>query len=182
MEHLLQAQGTITSEHIITRGRVCPGPNVTANTPSQFQTYPLPAAAMGQQTYTLLQNGQTMNSVVGNDPVPGTFKQYSASYKCTLPPVDCVYKTGNWGTCIPNSGTCGPGTQTQPITVVTPATGKGKACPGPQTQPCTVPCPVNCAYTWGNWGACVPTTGSCGPGTQTKNANVTTPAANGGTA
>jgi hypothetical protein len=64
--------------------------------------------------------------------------------------------------------------------ITTQAQHGGAACPGRIEQSCnTNPCPVDCKYTWGEWGACsVP----CGSGTQQRSANINSQPQHGGAA
>ena len=85
-----------------------------------------------------------------------------------------------WSQC---SATCGGGTQTKNFIITTEASNGGEECSeGPLIQACnTSPCPVDCDGSWGEWSTC---TKSCddgsGPGTRTRNYNVSIEASNGG--
>jgi hemicentin len=87
----------------------------------------------------------------------------------------------NWTTC---SKTCGGGgEQTRQQVVFKPAANGGEACPttlDKETRTCGEdPCPVNCEFSLerATWSTCTLT---CGNGTQTRQAVITRPAANGG--
>ena len=100
--------------------------------------------------------------------------------------VDCAGSWGAWSsTCsncelTMNLGTgkmqANDGSQSRTFTVTTPAAYNGAACPVPQSRSCSN-CPVNCAGSWSNWGAC----SDCRRGgTMSRSYGVTTPPLNGG--
>ncbi len=113
----------------------------------------------GTQTFTITQ------------PAVGTGAaceaENGATRACTTDPCPeaCA---GSWGEC---TGECGTeatvGTQT--FTISHEAVGTGALCAFADgaTQECSIdPCPINCE--WGEWSACEPAKGDCGPGTQTR--------------
>lgn len=84
--------------------------------------------------------------------------------------VDCV--VSDWGTC---TKTCGGGEQTR--TIVTDASGNGKACPELKQACNTEACVIDKDCQVSEWGPCSKT---CGGGTQTR--TITTPASGSGKA
>ena len=100
---------------------------------------------------------------------------------CNTPacPVDCVGDWGLWGAC---DLSCATGTQSRTYAVLTAATHGGVACDfadvETETKACnTAPCPVDCAGSWGLWGACDVT---CGSGSVSRAYEVVTAVAEGG--
>ena len=93
-------------------------------------------------------------------------------------PVDCVVVPAGFSAC---SASCGGGTQTEILTVLTPAANGGAACRAPATQACnTQSCQIDCQVSdWSAFGDC---SASCGGGIQTQTRTILVPAANGGTA
>jgi len=85
---------------------------------------------------------------------------------------DCILGTGGeWGSCTPNSGVCGSGTQTRTRDGDIGPFGSGSACGSTaETQSCHIVCPpVDCILgTGGEWGSCVTEGSNCGSGTQTR--------------
>ena len=99
--------------------------------------------------------------------------------KCSEGKVNCAGGYGSWGA---RSKMCGAGTQRASYKVATVASGGGSACAvkagSTKSRACTVKaCPVDCAGSYGSWGACSRT---CGAGKQTAAYKVVTAAANSG--
>ena len=104
-------------------------------------------------------------------------------------PVDCVEGSGvELGSCIPDNGYCGSGTQTRTRTGDVEAINGGSACSGTSLdeQICEgVPCPVDCQMgSWAEWGSCASYTGSCGSdaGSRTRTRLIEQEGSNGGSA
>lgn len=99
---------------------------------------------------------------------------------CVKPPaVDCQWsKWTAWGKC---STTCGGGTQTRSRTFAVTAKHGGAACSGAASEKklCSnFECPVDCVMgSWSKWSTC---SEACGPGIQTRQRNISVPAAHGG--
>jgi hypothetical protein len=93
--------------------------------------------------------------------------------------LDCfVSPWSAWGTCVPNSNTCGVGNQSRTRVVTQTQSGNGQPCdPLAATSTCFIPCPVDCVVS--SWST--PTCDrACGDGTETTTRAVVTPAAAGG--
>ena len=108
--------------------------------------------------------------------IPGDCEVY-----CPEPDdVDCVEGSGvELGSCTPNVGSCGSGTQTRTRTGDIPESGNGSACSTNIliSGDCEVSCPepddVDCQLgSWSNYGSCTPNTGSCGSGIQNQSRNI----------
>lgn len=98
----------------------------------------------------------------------------------TSNPVNCTHTWSEWGSC---SSQCGGGSQTRTPVIEIPASDGGSCNVSPyESRPCnTGMCTqlnFNCIFTWTEWTSC---TSTCGTGTQTRVANISTPAALGGT-
>ncbi len=101
-------------------------------------------------------------------------------------PVDCEMDSwGSWGSCVPNTGSCGSdaGSRSRTRSTITEGSNGGSACgPNTETEPCDLeacPEPVDCEMTWGSW-TCEVEGSSCGSGIQTRYGSVSEPARNGG--
>lgn len=94
--------------------------------------------------------------------------------------VDCQGEFSDWSTC---SATCGEGIRNRSFTVTQIAENGGLACDGlPIVEACNDgPCPgaVDCVVDFSTWSSCTET---CGIGTRSRTATITTPAENGGLA
>jgi len=121
-------------------------------------------------------------SVVSPAAYGGTCPDLTRSVDCNTQncPVDCV--VGPWTDIMPCNVSCGGGTKTQTMTLITEASYGGKACPTQLTQnvSCNMqPCPVNCIT--GSWTDLTTCNVECGNGTKKQSLTVVSPAAYGGT-
>ena len=91
--------------------------------------------------------------------------------------VDCVGDWSDWGAC---DVTCGSGNQARAYTVTQAAENNGAVCPAAndatESRACDSVACVDCAGSWGDWGAC---SVGCGTGTQVRAYGVTTVAVGG---
>eukprot|EP00794_Sanderia_malayensis_P003136 gene3136-3604_t len=110
----------------------------------------------------------------------GTCSPLRESKSCTPVPIACqVTSWGTWSRCTPNTGNCGPGTQSRSRTIsrqpycssACPATTQQRNC----VHSC---CPVNCVLSqWTTWGQC---SANCGTGLQQRTRRIVTSASCGG--
>jgi hypothetical protein len=184
------SQGTFTghSTSTMTKAKPCSGFSSAATHRSGSAKSSVSFTLMMPASGSVSIQGQVVSSYSSSHTVASTTISVSSS---TPPPpspppppppppvVNCAGSWGNWGAC---SATCGGGRQSRSYTVTTAASGGGASCPASngatQGRDCnTDACSVNCAGSWGNWGACSAT---CGGGRQSRSYTVTTAASGGG--
>lgn len=190
-------QGTISETYTITQsqsgtGKSCPTSNgatrsvsCTGNTPIDcvvnWSDWGACSASCGDGTQTRSHTVTTQQGC-GGATCPASPETRACNIQnCPPPPfpppppkIDCV---GSWvetpgATC---SATCGQGTISETYVITTIASAAGAACSSAngatRSVSCTGNTPIDCAVTWGDWGAC---SASCGDGTQTRTHTITT--------